>query len=341
AGLFVGSLRLRNKDPEVAVLIERVERALGSLEGVLEALLDISRLDAGVVVPRIERFPVARVLRRLQDTFAEPASQLSVELRIRQSAWWCESDPLILERVLANLLSNALRYCDKGRVLVGCRLRGEALCIEVRDNGPGIDERRHREIFREFVRLENAERLRDKGLGLGLAIVERLAHLLDHRIYVRSRKGEGATFGIVVPRVAPAHVAAQPLPAPAGRVDLAGKRILVVEDDEEVLAALGFLLAQHGAVPLLARTVAHALSLADSGPDLVIADDRLAPGEHRIPAIRLLRARFATGVPRIILADETLPSMPGGFPQPGYTVIRKPAGSGELLQAVAAALRAS
>jgi CheY-like chemotaxis protein len=307
---------------------------------VLEALLDISRLDAGAVAPRIERFPIAMVLRRLQDTFAEPASQLSVELRIRPSAWWCESDPLMLERVLANLLSNALRYCDKGRVLVGCRLRGKALCIEVRDNGPGIDEGRHREIFREFVRLENAERLRDKGLGLGLAIVERLAHLLDHRIYVRSRKGAGATFGIVVPRVAPAHVA-EPLPARAERVDLAGKRILVVEDDEEVLAALGFLLAQHGAVPLLARTVAHALSLADSKPDLVIADDRLAQGEHRIPAIRLLRTRFATGVPRIILAGEPLASMPGGIAEPGYTVIRKPAGTGELLQAVAAALRES
>lgn len=340
AGLFVGSLRLRNKDPDVAGLIERVERALGSLEGVLEALLDISRLDAGVVAPRIERFPIANVLRRLQDTFAEPASQLSVELRIRPSPSWCESDPLILERILANLLSNALRYCDKGRVLVGCRLRGGALSIEVRDNGPGIEEDRHREIFREFVRLENAERLRDKGLGLGLAIVDRLTRLLNHRIYVQSRKGAGATFGIVVPRVAAEARSEQP-PAQPLRVDLAGKRILVLEDDEEVLAALGLLLSQHGAVPLLARSVAHALSLADSKPDLVISDDRLGLGDHRIPAIRLLRARFATGVPRIILAGETILSTSGETSQAGFAVIRKPAGSGELLQAIAAALRAS
>lgn len=338
AGLFVGSLRLRNKDPDVAALIERVERALGSLEGVLEALLDISRLDAGVVAPRIERFPVANVLRRLQDTFAEPASQLAVDLRIRPSAWWCESDPLILERILANLLSNALRYCDKGRVLVGCRLRGTALWIEVRDNGPGIEEDRHREIFREFVRLENADRRPDKGLGLGLAIVDRLARLLHHGVYVRSRKGQGATFGIVVPRVAGAHVFAEPSVSRPRAVHLAGKRILVLEDDEEVLAALGMLLSQHGAVPLLARTVADALSLADAAPDLVIADDRLGPGEHRIAAIRLLRARFATGVPRIILAGEAYPSIPGEASQAGFAIIRKPVSSDELLRAIETAL---
>jgi len=337
AGLFVGSLRLRNKDPEVAPLIDRVERALGSLEGVLDALLDISRLDVGAVEPRIERFAAANVLHALQETFAAPAAQQGVELRVRPSMAWLESDPRLLERILANLVSNALRYCGRGRVLVGCRVRGASIGIEVRDNGPGIAEGHHQDIFRAFVQLEHPGRPADKGLGLGLAIVERLARLLGHEVYVRSRKGQGATFGVVVPRVPPAPSVHLPAQVPAYLAHLAGKRILVLEDDEEVLAALGLLLSQHGAVPLLARTIAHALGLADAKLDMVIADERLAPGDHRIPAIRLLRARFATGVPRVILADAS--SVPGEMSQAGFTVIGKPVRTEDLLRAVASALR--
>jgi len=339
AGLLVGSLRLRNKDPETGTLIGRVERALGSLEGVLDALLDISRLDAGVVQPRIERFPIATLLRAVQDTFAAPAGELAVQLRVRPSGLWCESDPLLLERIVANFVSNALRYCGKGKVLVGCRCRGTTICVEVRDNGPGIAENSQREIFREFVQLEPAARLHDKGLGLGLAIVERLARLLGHDVYVRSSTGRGATFGIVIPRVAPALPRAPMQSMPPHRPDLAGLRILVLEDDEQILAALGLVLSQHGAVPLLARSIAHALSLADARIDLVIADERLAPGEHRIPAIRLLRARFATGVPRIILAGAPSAAVLAETRHAGFEIIRKPVSTDELLRAITTALR--
>jgi len=341
AGLFVGSLRLRNKDPEVAALIDRVERALGSLEGVLEALLDISRLDAGVVEPRMERFPVANVLRALQETFAESAAQHAVELRVRPSALWCETDPRLLERILANLVSNALRYCERGRVLVGCRVSGPSIRIEVRDNGPGIARERHEEIFREFVQLETPARVRDKGLGLGLAIVERLARLLGHGVYLKSSRGRGATFGIVVPRATSASAAAELQPAEPRLASLAGKRILVLEDDDEVLAALGLFLSRHGAVPLLARNAAHALALAtaDAKPDLVISDYRLGPGEEGIAAVRMLRARIAAGLPSIILTGDTAPAVLREVSQAGLAMISKPVRTEELLRAVAAALR--
>jgi signal transduction histidine kinase/ActR/RegA family two-component response regulator len=341
AGLFVGSLRLRNKDPDVAALIDRVERALGSLEGVLEALLDISRLDAGVVQPRIERFPVANVLHALQETFAAPAAQHGAELRIRPSSLWCESDPGLLERILANLVSNGLRYCEKGRVLVACRPSGSGLRIEVRDNGPGIPRERQQDIFREFIQLDNPARSRDKGLGLGLAIVERLARLLGHRIQLRSENGRGSTFSLLLARVAPQWPAAQSLEAEILMADLSGKRILVLEDDDEVREALALFLSSHGAVPLLAKNVAHALMLAstEAKPHLVISDYRLGPGEQGIAAIRMLRARFASGVPRIILTGDTSPAVLQEVTQAGFAMISKPVRHDELLRAISAALR--
>ena len=341
AGLFVGTLRLRNRDPEIGALIDRVERALGNLEGVLEALLDISRLDAGVVEARVTRIPLAAVFRSLQETFAESAAHYGVKLRIRPTALWCESDPLLLERILANLVSNALRYCDQGRVLVGCRHSGSEIRIEVRDSGPGIPPERHHDIFREFIQLEHRARLRDKGLGLGLAIVERLARLLGHTLSVRSSPGKGSTFAIAVPRVNPAPAALQASPAEIAAPELSGKRILIVDDDADVLAALGQFLSRHGAEPLLARDAgeAQALLSARSPPDLIISDYRLGTASDGISLIHALRKSLATDVPAVILTGDTAPSVLRAVSDAGLPMMNKPVRTENLLQVLTDALR--
>ena len=343
AGLFVGTLRLRNRDPEIGALIDRVERALGNLEGVLEALLDISRLDAGVVEPRITRISLAAVFRSLQEMFAEPALHYGVKLRIRPTGLWCESDPLLLERILANLVSNALRYCDRGRVLVGCRISGGGIRIEVRDSGPGIPPERHRDIFGEFVQLEHRARLRDKGLGLGLAIVERLARLLGHTLELRSLPGKGSTFGVNVPRAHPAPAALQISPAEIAPPELSAKRILIIDDDADVLVALDQFLARHGAAPMVARTPgeAQALLADQTPPDLIISDYRLGGGIDGISVIHALRKSFAREVPGVILTGDTAPSVLRAVSDAGLPLMNKPVRTEILLQILTAALRAA
>lgn len=343
AGLFVGTLRLRNKDPELGALIDRVERALGNLEGVLEALLDISRLDAGVVEPRVARISLAAVFRSLQETFAEPALHHGVQLRIRSTALWCESDPLLLERILANLLSNALRYCDKGRVLVGCRGSEGSIRIEVRDSGPGIPPERHQEIFREFVQLENPVRPGDKGLGLGLAIVERLARLMGHSLHLRSCPGKGSTFGITVPGVDPVPAAAESSPPEVAAAELCGKRILILDDDDDVLAALGQYLSRHGVILMLARSPeeAQALVTAQAPPDLIVSDYRLGPAHDGISVINRFRETIAPNVPGVILTGDTAPSVLRAVSDAGFPLISKPVRTESLLQILATALRAA
>ena len=343
AGLFVGTMRLRNKDPELGALIDRVERALGNLESVLEALLDISRLDAGVVEPRIARVSLAAVFRSLQETFLEPALRHGVPLRIRPTTLWCESDPLLLERILANLLANALRYCDKGRVLVGCRVAEGAIRIEVRDSGPGIPPERHQEIFREFVQLEHPVRPGDKGLGLGLAIVERLARLMEHPVHLRSCPGKGSTFGITVPRVDPVPAAAGSPAVEVASAELYGKRILILDDDDDVLAALGQYLSRHGAILMLAHSPdeVQALMAGQAPPDLIVSDYRLGPAHDGISVINRFRETIAPDVPGVILTGDTAPSVLRAVSDAGFPLISKPVRTEILLQILATALRAA
>ncbi len=342
AGLFVGTLRLRNRDPDLGALIDRVERALGSLEAVLEALLDISRLDAGVVEPRPARIPLAGVFRSLQETFGDPAVQYGAELRFRPTALWCESDPRLLERVLANLVSNALRYCEKGRVLVGCRVRGDTIRVEVRDSGPGVPPERQQEIFREFVQLQTRAPLHDKGLGLGLAIVERLARLLRHPLHVRSHPGRGSTFGITVPRVEPLPAVAESAPAPSA-AGLANRRILIVDDDEDVLASLAQFLSRSGAIPMRALSLAEARALIASGapPDLVISDYRLAAGGDGISAIHALQDLLGPRVPCVILTGDTAPKVLRAVSDAGLPLMSKPVRTDHLLQVLGTMLHAA
>lgn len=203
-GMFVATLSQQPSTPIQRELLAQIDRAVGAMGDLLDSLLDISRLDAGVIETRVAAMPLRPLLERIASEFAAVAQAKGLELELRRTTLWVRSDRILLERILVNLLSNAIRYTTQGRILVAARICGtqrDQVRIDVRDSGPGIAEDAREAIFQEFVQLENPERDRSKGLGLGLSIVKRLAQLLDHRIQLRSAPGAGSTFSVVLPRV--------------------------------------------------------------------------------------------------------------------------------------------
>jgi signal transduction histidine kinase len=201
-GLFVAQLRSRLDSPDRDRLLERINASVAAMNELFNALLDISKLDAGVLVPSFTEFDVAELLDRIETTFAEAAHEKGLSLRVVTSSAQVRSDFILLERVLLNLVSNAVRYTARGGVVVGCRRRGCRLRIEVWDSGPGIAEHERRDIFHEFYQLGAAKGDRHAGLGLGLAIVDRLCSLLVHPIELDSIVGKGSRFAVNVPLAA-------------------------------------------------------------------------------------------------------------------------------------------
>jgi two-component system, sensor histidine kinase len=328
-GLFVTTLRLRARDPELHPAIARIERALDSLESVLEALLDISKLDAGVVMPRVEEFPVNSVLARVRDTFAASAAERDLKLAVLPTKAWCRSDPGLLERVVANLVSNALRYTKRGGVVVGCRTNRGGLRIEVWDSGIGIPAERQADIFREFVQVGAPAVASDKGLGLGLAIVDRLCRLLDHPITLRSVPGRGTVFSLQVPRSTSPHQAQLPTAAPemARWARIERRRVLVIDDDAEILSALGDFLRLRGALPMLANTLDDARGLLRSlvdPPDAIVSDYRLGEGANGIQVIAALRAEFGAAIPAVVLTGDTGPDVVTAVSAAQLPILHKP-----------------
>lgn len=325
AGLFVSALRLRSRDDDTQRLVSRIERALGGLDAVLDALLDISRLDAGAITPRVEAFPVARIFAGLRDAFAATAGESELELRFAPTAAWCVSDPLLLERVLSNLVSNALRYTAKGGVVVGCRRSGDRLRLEVWDTGSGIPENKREEIFREFVQLGNPQRRRDKGLGLGLAIVDRLSRLLNHPVGFRSLVGKGTVFSITVPRAQAPRRESTASFAPAHAGDFSGTRLLAIDDDRDVLESLVAFLTQVGTEVVTASSAAEARRVAaSSGPlDAILSDFRLPDGDG-VSLIKELRRNGGREIPGIIMTGETAEAVLHRVEESDLPLLHKP-----------------
>jgi signal transduction histidine kinase/ActR/RegA family two-component response regulator len=341
-GMFSHALRRRVTDPATIELVEGVGRGVDSLESVIEALLDISKLDAGAVTPRLEDLPLGPMLANIRDTFRPTAQANGLDLVIVPTAAWVRSDPLLLMRILSNLVSNALRYTARGGVVVGCRRRGPLLGIEVWDSGRGIEPEKQQEIFREFIQIGRPERAHDKGLGLGLAIVDRLCHLLEHPLRMRSVLGKGTVFEVLVPRVAavaalPELAAADDDPAP-----LAGRRVLLVDDERDVLLALAGYLELRGAELILASSSreAEAALRGEGGlPDLVVTDYRLGNDDDGVTLLNLLRARYGPSLPGIILTGESSPETLRILAGSGYPMLSKPVHPQDLESLIAQVLR--
>jgi CheY-like chemotaxis protein len=335
--LFVGALRGHRLEPEPAALVDRIENSVSAMDGLFSALLDISRLDAGVVAPEMKTFPISDLLQVLERDYTTEAESKGLTLRIRACNSWVRSDPVLLERILRNLLSNAVRYTDRGGVLLGCRRRG-GLRIEIWDTGRGIEEAQVPRVFEEFFQIDNPERDRTKGLGLGLAIVRRLADLLGHTLAFASVPGRGSMFGIDVPLAEPRAI----LPPMAPGVARTGT-ILVVDDEMAIQEGMRSLLTAWGHAVLCAGSGEEGLArLAACGarPDLIICDYRLRGEETGATVIRRLRAEHGDDIPGVLITGDTAPNRLEEAAASGLLLLHKPVANSRLRAAVTHFLRA-
>jgi signal transduction histidine kinase len=327
-GLFVAQLRTPLKAAERAKTVSRVDAAVGEMTEMFNSLLDISRLDAGVLTPRIVEFPIARLLRKIETTFDQTARERGLRLRVRRSDAWVRSDALLLERILLNLVSNAVHYTLRGGVIVGCRRRDEMLRVEVWDSGPGIPERHKQNIFGEFFQLPARERDRYGGLGLGLAIVDRLRRLLNHEIELTSAVGRGSRFTVLVPMAAEGVSSVETVRShhPAAFA-VEGKVILVIDDAPVVLEGTSGLLGKWGCRVVTAGSDGAALiqlTERQQRPDLIISDYHLANGKTGIEAIERINAALGASIPAILISGDTAPERLRDAKDKGYILLHKP-----------------
>ena len=296
---------------ERADLARKVDMSLEAVEEILGALLDISRLDAGATRPEVSDVPIADLMRMLEVEFKPLARSKGLELRFVPSRLAIRTDRRLMRRLLQNLVSNAVKYTLRGRVLVGCRRLPNALRIEVWDTGLGIPGDRQRAVFEEFQRLDQGARVA-RGLGLGLSIVERLGRVLDHPIGLSSKPGEGSVFFVTAPlgETVPVRMPEAGAPElPQTGEPLAGLKVLAIDNEPRVLDGLRTLLGRWGCVVATAHGLAEAReALASFGaPDLIIADYHLDHGEDGIAAIRALRETLGRALPAILATADRSP----------------------------------
>jgi signal transduction histidine kinase/CheY-like chemotaxis protein len=328
-GLFVAGLQERSLPPEAHRVAQQIERSVVAMQDLLEALLDISRLDAGGVAPNVSDFSVKRLLSAMETHFASSAQAKSLAFRIVPSRAAVRSDPILLERILLNLVSNALRYTERGTVLLGCRRRGPDLLIQVWDTGVGITQPGLGHIFDEFYRVpgNKTSASQEPGLGLGLAIVDRFARLLGHTIEVRSQPGKGSMFSVRVgraPYAAPAH---EEVTGP-GDAWLAGISVLVIDDDAAVRSAAATLFEGWGCEVATASDGAEARALLSrsplSPPQLIVCDYRLSHEENGIDLLNQLRVDVADDIPAILVSADTTVEVANAAAANGYPLLHKP-----------------
>jgi two-component system, chemotaxis family, CheB/CheR fusion protein len=289
-------------------LLARFEQTLGAMSGMLNALLDINQIEAGVIEARTVVFPIAEVLDRLRDEFTYLALTHDLELHIQPSAAAVQSDPRLLEQMIRNLLGNAIKYTKRGKILLGCRRRGNTLRIEVWDTGIGIAEEELHAIFDEFHQVGNVARERVRGLGLGLSIVQRLGHLLGHEVDVRSIPDKGSVFTVTLDcAVQAARQIAQPAPGDDAAESGQRCKIMVVDDDPDVLELLDQLLTGHHHIVRVASDADSALRLIASGaikPELLLTDYNLPGAMNGLDLMIKLRASRPEGLPAIVLTGD-------------------------------------
>ena len=324
--LFAEVLRVLVHDPEGKEVLEHLRRAMDALKGLLDSLLDVSRLDADIVKPQITDFPMAEVLDQAVSTYEAVAAGKGLQFYAVPCLTVVRSDRVLLGRLIANLVENAIRYTNQGRVLIDCIPRRDHLRIEIRDTGIGIPAEHIERIFDEFHQVANLERDRTQGLGLGLAIVRRISRLLDHPVSVDSSIGDGSTFGIDVPLgVVPAGV---PLPhqPPPPAIGL-GKVALIVDDDALVLMGLQSMLHEWGYKVVIAGSTEQALERLRENklkPDVIVADYRLRDGRIGTEVILMIRNFLDERVPGVILTGEIGPEPQRDAAAHGFGLIHKP-----------------
>jgi PAS domain S-box-containing protein len=333
ARLFTSALGQGDHDGKTLRAVDRIDSSLRAAEELLTALLDISKLDAGALEPRHSAFRIDDVLATLGVEFGVIARERGIEFRTVPCRVTVHSDRQFLRRILQNFLSNALRYTKRGRVLLGCRRRGNFLSIQVLDTGPGIpSEHLEKDIYEEFRRFQPRDELGAKGMGLGLAIVQRMARALGHDIQVRSELGRGSTFSVEVPisSVEAVVIAEELAPRPAARLDEA--LVLCIDNEHSILEGMAQLLDGWSCEVLTATDTVEALaSLEQDGrpPDLVLADFHLDGIDTGLKSIAAVRARWGD-VPAVIITADYGQEVRERVRAAGLSIMRKPVKPGAL-----------
>lgn len=327
ASLFASALAQKTQDSQLQLLSENVVLSLQSADALINSMLEASRLDAGAIAPKQDIFALDDVLEQLDREFTALTHARGLDFHVVPTRMVVHSDAHLLRRILQNFLSNAVRYTSKGRVLLGCRRRGAICRIEVWDTGPGIPADKRREIFQEFRRLKSpAYDQAEKGLGLGLAIAERISHLINHPITLRSWVGIGSVFAIDVPLAKNAEWTA---PAPVIAVPVlegfTNKRVLCIDNEPSVLAGMRALLEGWGCDVALAADEKQSLATLSAGePDLVIADFQLDEEVTGLDVVDALNQHARKRFPVIIVTANNTEDIRRLTQNSGHLFMAKP-----------------
>ncbi|MGF7160899.1 FixJ family two-component response regulator/signal transduction histidine kinase [Rhodoligotrophos appendicifer] len=340
------SLLARTVQGEKALkLVAKIDETIDTMSGMLNALLDINQIEAGTVHARFVEFPIDDVLRRMHDEFAYQAEAQALVLRVVPCGLWITSDPRLLEQMIRNLVSNALKYTKHGKVLLGCRRHEDRLSIEVWDTGVGIEEADLQTIFQEYYQIDNPDRAPSHGLGLGLAIVDRLGTLMGHKVHARSTPGRGSAFSIEVrlsdsalaPRVADLPFKDEPAEVRSGTA----RNILLVEDDPEVRTLLKHLLTEDGYDVTAAPDGVAAMGLVAGGttdPDLLLCDYNLPNDLNGVQIAAKLRKKLKRNLPTIILTGDISTDALRNIAREDFVQLNKPVKIEEMTEAIRALL---
>jgi len=331
ASLFVSILRQQQEgsDDEQSRLVKRIDRSLKASEQLLGALLDISKLDSGMYEPKPEAIPASALFEQLRRRFKALAGNRNLELRVHPTDYVIYSDRNLLYRILQNFLANAIHYTETGGVLLGCRLRGDQLRISVWDTGVGIENSEAKAIFQEFHRLDYARRLDEKGLGLGLAICDRIGRMLDHEIDVSSKPGHGSCFSVIVPLAHQSDIekAVSPDVVHAEASGFKDLVVLCVDNEPDILEAMNLLLDRWGCpTVMLARTQAQAAQqvLMHGTPDFVLVDYHLDDQSHGLQVMQHLDNILGTQLPAIVITADRTSGLEKAVRARGYGLLLKP-----------------
>jgi signal transduction histidine kinase/CheY-like chemotaxis protein len=335
-GLFGAALDMRARAPELRTLVGKLNASIAALEDLVNQLLDVSKLDAGADKPEIRDFAIQGLFERIAADYAPLAAEKGLRLVVRRSAIVARSDPAMLERIVRNLVSNAIQYTQRGGILVGCRSRGSALRVEVWDTGIGIPATERERIFEEFYQVGNEERDRSRGIGLGLAIVRRIADLLGARLEVRSRPGRGSVFSVAVARGGSRFPPTAPAESASLVVPSAVRFVAIIDDDRVVREAMALLLAERGFEVAAAASLEEARRLLATrrAPDVLIADMRLAGGASGVDAVRALRAQIGADLPALLVTGETGRDRVAEAIASGIPILRKPVPPARLIEEI-------
>jgi len=327
-GLFAATLEKRLQGTAEEPLVRNLSRAIDGLDRSFNVMLDISRLDAGAIEPRVQQFPLRDLFRRLHMHFAGQAEQKGLGLRFSPGGKSISSDPQLLERVLGNLVQNAIKYTERGGIVVVARSTESHINVEVWDTGVGIRATDLRKVFDEFFQVGRGERVRTQGLGMGLAIVKRLVRLLGHELIVASRPGRGTMFRLRIalgglPDIQDVTAGADTLPMPL----LQPRTVLVLDDEEAIRDGLCGLLQAWGYEAIAAGTIAQAeraVSLLEVPPDMILSDLHLGDGPDGIKGIEAIRRQCGCDVAAMLITGDTSFEEIRRATESGHPVLFKP-----------------